>query len=253
MNILRAALSVVGSAPPDRARLIDANTKKATRVEAVKHAREKLESQQTVVDEADQLARVAAAAQSKAREFRTEWARGGCKWSDTRELQALEAKALEASAAAEHATTNADVVRKMLPGSASALQSAEFDVRGADDEITAAISLIVVAEAAELCASYEQAAKVYLELRAQVLGVRWAITPPWRLANLNTMSPTIEAQELIDATLRRAEIKTFEAERESADARDYLNGTDFEARWRESLQASWRARAAALLRDPNAK
>ena len=203
-----------------------------------------------IVDQADRASRIAADAARDAKTFRAAWARNGCKYSETIELQALETDAAESAKAAETAALHADAVRGELKRAQEAVASAQVSIGHAEDEITGAIGLILADEASPLLAKFEQCAEQYRKLRAECLGVLRVLEQPWSLSNKNKMNPAHEGEAVIEAALQRGKIKTFDDEGEEPRARDYLNQTSHHQDWLASLSAPWRARAVQLRADP---
>lgn len=251
----RPALAVVGdsSSGRDRVALKAAIAARDAARQAVIEARETLERLQAIIDQADDAARTAASATSKAGETRKAWVRNGCTYSATRELQGLDDAAAEAARTAQSAALNADAVRKQFGRAEEAVKSKENDIQRCEEEITAAISVILAQEAAPLLERFEQLAEEYRGLRAQIMGLDLALTPPWRLENKNRILPTAAAAELVANAMERASIRSWHAERESARAIDFVRGhVGRDEATLEELAARWRDRAAALRRDPDA-
>jgi hypothetical protein len=205
MNVLTA---VFGGKPSD-ARLRLAKEKRAAAQQAVLEQREKLERLQTVVNGADQTARAASDAQHAAKEFRTQWAREGCRFSDAAELQRLENLAIETSATAQRAAVHADTVRVEFRRLQSDLESRQTAVRHVEDEITAAIGVILAEEAAPLLAEFEEAATTYRQLREKAMAVSLALAKPWGLDYNNRMNPSHEGESVVDAAIERARIERW--------------------------------------------
>jgi hypothetical protein len=223
MKLLSNVLAIGGGVQPSHARLRLAKEGLAKSQLEVTETAAKLERLQSVIDGADQAARAASAAQSAAKDFRTTWAREGCRYSDTQELQRLEAQAMEASEDAKRATVHADTVRLEFRRLQSALESRHVDVNGARNEITAAVGVVFAEESAELLARFEAAAADYRRLREQVMALYFGIERPWSLDTKNSRDPCHESIAIIDAALQRGKIEPWNKFVESMrDVRSYL-------------------------------
>jgi hypothetical protein len=239
---------------PARTRLMAAIESRDRARQELEERREVLERLQTVVDRADVAARAAADATRAANDFRAEWVRAGCRYSESRELQSLADVATAAAGVAQRASVDADAIRKgnALRQAQSALESAQSDIRGSEDAITAAIAVIIAAEAGPTLERFERAAADYRAARSEVMGVLAVLEQEWSLDSKNRMNPAHEGEAAIEAALERGKIKSFHDEGEGQRARDYLDKTSHHQEWLASLSAPWRSRAAALREDPNA-
>src|SRR5580692_6774864 len=104
MKKLLAIVAGTHQAPTtDRAPLKAAIAARAAELQEIADARAALERLQAVVDRADDASRAAAATTRAANDFRRAWVAGGCKHSESRELQTLEDAAQEAARIAERA------------------------------------------------------------------------------------------------------------------------------------------------------
>jgi hypothetical protein len=250
-----AALSVVGASAnrPDREKLKAAIAARDAAQRAVVDSGD-TERLQAVLDHADEAARMAADAAHRATEARRAWVLNGCPWTGTRELQALDDSAAQAARAAEAAGRDASAVRKSgaLARAASVVQDAQADVRGAEDKISAAISVIIAEEAAPLLQRFERIAEEYRAVRAEVMGVRMTLAQPWDLTTKDKMNPAWEGERAIEAALTRATIQSWAKERDTAHAADFVEGERGRAAGMfEGLMAPWRDRAAQLRADPD--
>jgi hypothetical protein len=243
------ALATVDSAParhPDRARLKAAIAARNQAQRTVVESRETLERLESVVRVSDEAARTAADAMRKANDFRKAWVRQGCRHTESHELQELTDAAAEASRLAGSASVNADAVQQELARARDHVGYQQSEIRDHEDEVSAAIGEILVAEARPLLERFERAAEQYRGLRAEVICLE-------RLLATSKYEPKQAANSgVINATLEHATIQSWDKERENPQARDYLNRTHHEDDWLEGLMAPWRARAAALRGDPDA-
>jgi hypothetical protein len=171
--MLRSALTVVGSSSnrTGRERLKVALAARDAAQLAVVESRETFERLHAIIADSDQAARAAASATRDANEFRKEWVRAGCRHSASRELSALEDDAAEKTRAAERSAVTAAAVSKELARARSVVESAQVDVRGPENAITAAIGVILAQEAAPLLQRFENIAEEYRVTRAKVMGV----------------------------------------------------------------------------------
>jgi hypothetical protein len=243
----RPALAVVAAAPasrPDRTRLKSAIAARDQAQQAVIDARKTLEHLESIVRLGDDASRAAADAQRKAAEFRREWARGGCNYSETLELKSLEDQAAEASKTAAREAMNADAVRKELARAEDAVRVRESQIGSCELGITAAIGEILIAEARPLLERFERAAADYRTLRAEVICLEELLATPQYEAR------QAANQRVIDEVMERNRILPWDKERENPRARDFLNRTHHEQDWIEDLTAPWRQRAAQLRADP---
>jgi hypothetical protein len=238
--------------PSDRSRLIAAIEARGRARQEFEERRETLARLQTVLDRADAAARAAADATRAANDFRAEWVRAGCRYSESRELQSLADVATAAAGVAQRASVDADAIRKgnALRQAQAALESANVDVQGAEHAITAAIAIIIAAEATPTLERFERAAADYRAARAELMGVLKVLEQEWSLDSKNKMNPAHEGEAVIEAALERGKIKSWHDEGERQRARDYLDKTSHHQDWLDSLSAPWRARAEALREDP---
>jgi hypothetical protein len=244
----KPTLSVVESpapaARPDRARLKAAIAARDAAQREVIAAREALERLQSIVDEADSLSRAAADATRAAKEFRREWARNGCRYSETAELQALEDVAKEKAGAAERASVRADAVRKELSRAQDAVGQLQFTIREREDEIDAAIKEIIVSEWMPNLEDLEADAQRHRDKRAKVKCLE-------RFLSMERYSERHAAnQRIVDDALERATILSWEKEREPVQAADHLYRTRHDAEMIERHAAPLLERYAQLRQDP---
>jgi hypothetical protein len=237
---------------PDFARLDAEKAALATAKNALTETRATFEHMESIVRGGDDAARVASTAAQKVNDARSAWVRAGCPHSGSREIQTLEETAAAAARTAERAAADAKAITKELRRLESELESRQADIRHAERGITSAIGVIVAAEAGELLARYEKSAQETRDLRAQVIAVRDAITRPWSLSNKNSRDPSYEGLEVVEASMERARIKTFDEEIDGRRARDSLDKTRKVEDWLDGLKAPWRARITALRGEPNA-
>jgi hypothetical protein len=248
MNTLlrRAALAVVGATPPeqsDRTRLVAAISARDEAKRAVIETQATFERMESIVRAGDDAARVASIAAQKVNEARADWVRGGCPYSGTREIQALETTAADAARAAERAAADAKAVSRELRRFQSELESRQNAIAGAEDEITAAVSVVIAQGASELLTPFEAAATEYRRLREQVMAVSLVLAKPWGLDYKNRMNPSHEGERVVEAAIERASIKSWDRHVDShRDVEGYV----------DALTAPWRARAAALRENPSA-
>jgi hypothetical protein len=252
-RLKHAALSVVASANrPSRDKLKAAIAARDAADQAVVESRETVERLATVIRTSDDAARLASDASQRAAEARREWVRGGCVWSGARELQALDDSAAQAARAAESAGRDADVINKTrtLAHAQSVLQSAQTDVRHSENTITGAVGEIIAEEAATLLDQFERAAKEYRELRLQVKALQRVVAPD---TYGNHAAKSEAGAQIVVAALVRAAIRSWDDERSSADAHDFVEGTlGRDAGMLEQASAPWLERAAQLRNDPDA-
>jgi len=250
---IKAVLSLLKKPAPDLARLDAAKAALASAKKALTETRATFEHMQSIVCAGDEAARVASGASQKVNEARSDWVRAGCPYSGSREIQALEEVAADAARAAERAAADAKAVSEELRQIESELESRQADIGHAEHGITAAVSVLVAREAGPLLASFEQIAKEYREKRAQVIAVRDAMTRPWSLSNRNSMDPSHEGLWVIEASLERARIQTFDEELAGPRARDSLDKTSNVEQWLGALKAPWLALVAKLREDSDAQ
>ncbi|MGO9036435.1 MAG: hypothetical protein ACLQKH_00470, partial [Steroidobacteraceae bacterium] len=148
MKLLHMLRATSPTPLPSRERLKSALAARAAAQGEVVKAREMLGRLQAVVAASDQAARAAAHATCAADEFRKQWVRGGCKHSESRELQALTDAAAEAAKAAQTTSINAAAVCKELARAQDAVQSRQNDIRHCEAEISIAVGVILAEEAA---------------------------------------------------------------------------------------------------------
>jgi hypothetical protein len=248
MKKLLAIVAGTHQAPTtDRAPLKAAIAARAAELQEIADARAALERLQAVVDQADEASRAAAAATRAANDFRRAWVAGGCKHSESCELQTLEDAAQEAARIAERAEVNATAVRKEFARAQDAVDSRRSYLRGAEAAVLAARNAILVQEARSLLERYEAAADLLRDLRVQVVCLeQFLATEKYDALN----APNCR---VIDDTLERARILPYDQERAEPQARDVLYHTNHERELLERYTAPWRARAAALLEDPDAE
>ena len=228
-------------APADRSRLIAAIEARDKAQESVNDQRETVARLQSVIDRADEAARAASEATKHANAAREKWVRDVC-LQNAREHHALAKAAIQAARVAQSAGADADTVRKELRRAQEAIESRQSDVAIAEDAITAAISVIIAEEAADLLAEFEAAAARYRQLREKAMAVSIALAKPFGLDYRNRMNPSAEGEQLVDSAIARAAIKPWE--------RHVDNQRDSGA-YVDALTAPVRARIAALRGDPN--
>jgi hypothetical protein len=254
LSRFKQVLSVVGASAnrPDREKLKAAVAARQTAKQAVTDAHETVERLGTVIRTSDDAARMAADATQRATEARRAWVRGGCVWSESRELQALDDSAAQASRAAEAAGRDAEVINKSraLEYSEGALRSAQADARHSDKAISEAIGEIIASEQSDLLDQFERAAKEYLVLRFQVQALLRVVDPPW---DADAQSKSAAGARIIREAMNRAHIASWDDERSQAQARDFVHGDrDLDAATLDQASAPWFERAAQLRNDPDA-
>ena len=240
------ALAVVGaSAPqcPGRGRLRAALAARSEAQHAVIEARAILERLESVIEQADDAARTASAAAVQAKEARQRWVRDGC-LANAREHQVLSEDAAKAASVAQSAALDADAVSKELLRAQSAVQSAQVEVGHRDQEIAGAVGEILVMEQAPLLESLERAASEFRDLRFKAMALLRAVQPG-RYEDQRAAS--YDGARLVGATLERASIKSWDAERDAAQSHDFVEGArGRDEKQLEELVAHWRTRAALL-------
>jgi hypothetical protein len=249
-----AALSVVGASAnrPDREKLKAAIAARDQAQQAVVESHETVERLAAVIRTSDDAARLASDTSQRAAEARREWVRNGCKHSESRELQALDDSAAQASRAAEAAGRDADVVNKTrtLAHAQSALQSAQADVRHSDKAISEAIGEIIASEQSDLLDQFERAAKEYRVLRFQVKALQRVVAPD-TYGNHAAKSET--GARIIREAMNRAYIESWDDERSAADSHDFIEGAlGHDTALLAQASAPWFERAAQLRQDPDA-
>jgi hypothetical protein len=254
LSRFKAALSVVGASSnrPDREKLKAAIAARQTAQQAVVVSHETVERLATVLRTSDDAARMAADATQRATEARRAWVRGGCVWSESRELQALDDSAAQASRAAESASRDAEVINKTqtLAHAEGALRSAQADVRHSDKAISEAVGEIIASEQSDLLDQFERAAKEFRVLRFQVMAVRHVLDPD---VYGNHVAKSAAGARIIREAMNRAHIASWDDERSSADAHDFVEGAPgHDAATLEQASGPWFERAAQLRNDPDA-
>jgi hypothetical protein len=225
-----------------RERLRLAKESLVTAQQAVVETRATFERMESIVRAGDDAARVASSAAQKVNETRADWVRGGCPYSGTREIQALEEAAADEARAAERAAADAKAVSKELRRLESEMESKHVAVGHAEEYITASISVIIAEESAALLAEFEAAAATYRQLREQVMAISLVLAKPWGLDYKNRMNPSAEGERIVDGAIERASIKSWERHVDShRDPQAYVDG----------LTAPVRARIAALRGELN--
>jgi hypothetical protein len=227
--------------PSDRSRLIAATEARARAEQAVNDQRATVSRLQAVIDRADDAAGAASEATKQANAARQDWVRDGCVHAKTH--HALAESAAEAARVAQSAAADADAVRKELRRAQEAIESRQIDVMGAEEEITAAISILIAEESAELLAEFEAAAATYRQLREQAMAVSLVLAKPWGLDYKNRANPSAEGESIVDAAIERAAIPSWSK---------HVDGRRDPQLFIDALTAPWRARAAALRENPNA-
>ncbi len=251
MKLLHMLRATSPTPLPSRERLKSALAARAAAQGEVVKAREMLGRLQAVVAASDQAARAAAHATCAADEFRKQWVRGGCKHSESRELQALTDAAAEAAKAAQTTSINAAAVCKELARAQDAVQSRQNDIRHCEAEISIAVGVILAEEAAPLLLRFERIAEEYRAVRIEIKALQ-RVLDPGRYED--AMAKSDEGARLVDAALGRGAILSWDKERDAAQAHDFVEG----ARGRdeaalEKLMARWRERAQALRANPDAQ
>lgn len=246
-------LNPLATPRPDRDRLKSAIAARDAARRAVEDARTTLKRIETVVNAADDAARMAAKATSAAAEARREWVRGGCKHSESIQLQVQDDAAAEAARVASRAAADAEVVRKAgaLARANDAVQLARSSLRGSEEEIGAAIGAIIAEEAAPLLERLENLAKEYRTLRAEIIGVQRVVDPPMFE---DESAASSEGARLIAAALARAKIESFDDELAAARTNTFITTGQRvgDATILDPLSAPYRERAAQLRNDPDA-
>jgi hypothetical protein len=253
LSRFKQVLSVVTpSTPQNRGRLKDAIAARDKAQQGVAEYRETVERLAAVIRTSDDAARLASDATQRAAEARREWVRNGCRHSEYRELQALDDAAAQASRAAESAGRDADGIKKTrtLEYAQGVLQSAQTEVRYREEEISTAIGSIIADDAAPLLQRFERIAEEYRAVRAEVMAVQRVLDPD---IYGNHGAKSADGARFVRASLGRATIRSWDQERDAADANDFVEGErGRDAALFEGLTASHRARAAQLRQDPDA-
>jgi hypothetical protein len=214
--------------------------------QSVVDARATLERLEEIVHSSDDAAREATNAKQRAAEARRVWARSG-KHSDAVELLALDADAREKATEAERAAVDAAAVRNELGHALDMVRYQQSSIRECEDEISAAVGEILVAEATPVILErLDCAAAEYRQARAV------AICFQSLLATERYEARQAINQRVIDDALERNLILPWDRERENPRARDVLNRTNHERQWLDGLTAPWRERAQELRADPDA-
>jgi hypothetical protein len=226
----------------DRSRLIAAIAARDQAKQAVNDQRETVARLQAVIDRADDASRAAAAATRAANDARQDWVRDGC-LQHAKTHHALAEAATEAARVAQSASADADAVRRELRRAQDDIDSRHVAVRGAEDEITAAIGVIVAEESAEVLAEFEAAAATYRQLREKAMAVSLTLAKPFGLDYRNRMNPSAEGESIVDAAIERAAIPSWSK---------HVDGRRDPQGYVDALTAPWRARIAALRGEPNA-
>jgi hypothetical protein len=221
---------------PDRTRLMAAMAARDQAQQAVNAQRETVERLQAVIDRAEDAARAASEATQQANDARQRWVRDGC-LQNAREHHALAEAAAESARVAQSAGADADAVRKELRRAQDTIDARQSEVRSAEHEVTAAISLVVAEESAELLAELEAAAATYRQLREQAMAVSLVLAKPFGLDYRNRSNPSAEGERVVDAAIERAEIESW--------SKHVDNRRDPQA-YVDALTAPWRARIAEL-------
>jgi hypothetical protein len=250
-----AALSVVGasSGRPDRERRRAAIAARDQAHQAVVESHETVERLGAVIRTSGDAARLAADATQRATEAHRAWVRNGCKHSESRELQALDDAAAQASRAAEAAGRDADVINKTrtLAHAQAVLQSAQTDVRAAEKGISEAIGEIVASEQSDLLDQFERAAKEFRVLRFQVMALKRVVAPDMYGSHA---AKSEAGARVIMTALNSAHIASWDDERSSAAAHDFVEGTlGRDAAMLEQASAPCLERAAQLRADPDSE
>jgi chromosome segregation ATPase len=211
-------------------------------IQAVNDQRATVERLQTVIDGADDASRAAAAATRAANDARQDWVRDGC-LQHAKTHHALAETAAAAAQVAQSASADADAVRKQLRRAQEEIESRQAAIGHAEHEITAAVSVIIAQESAELLAEFEAAAATYRQLREKVMGLSITLAKPWGLDYKNRSNPSAEGENIVDAAMERASIKTWDRHVDGRrDAQAYV----------DALTAPLRELAARLREDPDA-
>jgi hypothetical protein len=236
-------LSILKSVKPEpnRERLKAAFEARARAQQAVNEQHETVARLQAVIERADEAARAASDATRAANDGRQKWVRDGA-LQNAKEHHALSEAATEAAQVAQRAGADADAVRRELRRAQDDIDSRHVAVRGAEDEITAAIGVIIAEESAELLAEFEAAAAEYRRLREQAMAVSLVLAKPWGLDYKNRMNPSAEGENIVDAAMERASIKTWDR---------HVDGQRDPQAYVDALTAPLRARIAALRGEPN--
>jgi hypothetical protein len=239
---MRPLLSILKKPAPDHSRLVAAIAARDQAKQAVNEQHETVARLQAVIERADEAARAASDATRAANDARQKWVRDGA-LQNAKEHHALSEAATEAAQVAQRAGADADAVRRELRRAQDDIDSRHVAVRGAEDEITAAIGVIIAEESAELLAEFEAAAATYRQLREKAMAVSLTLAKPFGLDYRNRMNPTHEGETVVDAAIERASIKSWDRHVDShGDASAYL----------ATLTAPVRARIEALRGEPNA-
>jgi hypothetical protein len=239
------------SAPSDQERLLHERLSSAKAARAAAHqdvidARATLERLRVVVDKADDAAKAAADATQKANEARRDWVKDGC-LRNARAHQELSDLAAELARAAELAAKDANVARPEYARAQERAQSLQIDLQGRERAIRVARDAIIVAEMKQELEELVQAADVYRAKRAKAQCLLDFLKPEDRYDTSQDAN-----RSLVYDALERARIVDFDKEREGPRARDWLDKTNNEGKWIDSMMAPLRARAEELLRDePN--
>jgi DNA repair exonuclease SbcCD ATPase subunit len=219
---------------------------------AITEKRASADRMQTAVGGATKDARESAAANRALKEFRSEYAIGGCKHSDLLKLQALENEAAEKAKVAERSAATAELVQRELVRLEDSIKSLELDLGGYEEQIAGARGLLLAQspEASALLADLEAIADQYRAKRAQVRGLVRVLHPAWN--EPPSPAKSVDGANIIYESLQRAAIKSWDQERAGPRARDSLDGTHRDEEMIEGHAAPWRARIAALREEPDA-
>jgi hypothetical protein len=250
----RPALAVVDSAPvpaerADRAPLKAALAARDQAIQAVIEARETLGRLESVVQVSNDASRAAADDAHAANESREQWVRGGCKPSEGLALQVLTKKADESARVAEREAVTAKAASREVARARDLVAYAQGEVRFREKDVAAEIGLIIAREQEmPLLQRYIAHMSEGRALRVQVMALSRVIAPG-EYENQIARSP--EGARLVDAALERAAIKSWDKEREDAQAHDFVHGPrGRDEAMLEELASRWRARAAQLRQDP---
>jgi hypothetical protein len=254
MKLLHAALAVVGGAHaerPGREQLKAALASLDSAQQAVSEARERCARLQAIINASDDAARTAANATREANASRERWVRDGC-ISNAREHRALADAAAEATRTAERAALDAKAVSQELARAQSALESRELEIRGSDATVSAEIgAIIAMEEAASLLQRYEESTNESRALRFQIKALQRVVDPD-QYEDATAKSPV--GARLVDDVLTRCRLLPWSQERDNARGTDFVSGhVGRDEAALEELASRWRARAAALLEDPDAE
>ena len=221
-------LSLLKPREPDRSRLLAAFAARDQARKVLVDRRETLARLQTVDDDANDLARIAADATREANDARQQWVANGCLANARSHHEAGEA-ALKAASAAQLAAADAKAARLAMPAAEAAVRSAESDLESCDYQIIEAVELIQLAQFAP---TLERFANVSAERHALHIELR----------GFMEAAKSAPALRMVREVLEQCAVRTI------ADYWSTPQGTHVSSPPREVLElaAKWREEAEAL-------